>query len=73
VGQRRGFRPGARGASPADRRAPPPRTVWPVTIEVASSDAKFLEQVRAVIEIHLAEAESGVEALARLLALTKYG
>jgi len=42
------------------RMRPPP-------VEVASSDAKFLEQVRAVIGIHLGDEEFSVEALAGLV------
>ncbi|CAN5761782.1 two-component regulator propeller domain-containing protein [soil metagenome] len=43
-------------------------SVRPALIEVASSDAKFLVQVRSVIEIHLAHEDFGVEELARLVA-----
>jgi signal transduction histidine kinase/ligand-binding sensor domain-containing protein/DNA-binding response OmpR family regulator len=42
--------------------------VRPVTLELAASDAKFLDQVRSVIESHLAEEDFGVEELARLVA-----
>jgi signal transduction histidine kinase/ligand-binding sensor domain-containing protein/DNA-binding response OmpR family regulator len=40
----------------------------PAPLKVASSDAKFLDQVRAVVEIHLADEDFGVEELARLVA-----
>jgi AraC-like DNA-binding protein len=40
----------------------------PAPVEIASSDAKFVDQVRAVIEIHLADEEFGVEELARFVA-----
>jgi signal transduction histidine kinase/ligand-binding sensor domain-containing protein/DNA-binding response OmpR family regulator len=40
----------------------------PVPLELAASDAKFLEQVRGAIEIHLADEHFGVEELARLVA-----
>jgi signal transduction histidine kinase/ligand-binding sensor domain-containing protein/CheY-like chemotaxis protein len=40
----------------------------PAPVEVASSDAKFLDQVRAAIESHLADEDFGVEELARLVA-----
>jgi signal transduction histidine kinase/ligand-binding sensor domain-containing protein/CheY-like chemotaxis protein/AraC-like DNA-binding protein len=40
----------------------------PAPLEVASSDAKFLDQVHGVIEIHLVEEDFGVEELARLVA-----
>jgi signal transduction histidine kinase/ligand-binding sensor domain-containing protein/DNA-binding response OmpR family regulator len=42
--------------------------VRPVPVELAASDAKFLEQVRGAIEIHLANEDFGVEELARLVA-----
>jgi signal transduction histidine kinase/ligand-binding sensor domain-containing protein/DNA-binding response OmpR family regulator len=42
--------------------------VHPAPLELASSDAKFLEQVRGAIEIHLADENFGVEELARLVA-----
>lgn len=42
--------------------------VRPPTIDLASADARFLDQVRASIECHLAEEDFGVEALARLVA-----
>jgi signal transduction histidine kinase/ligand-binding sensor domain-containing protein/CheY-like chemotaxis protein len=44
------------------------RMMHPAPVEVASSDAKLLEQVRGVIETHLAEEDFSVEALARLVA-----
>jgi signal transduction histidine kinase/CheY-like chemotaxis protein/AraC-like DNA-binding protein len=40
----------------------------PVPLELAASDAKFLEQVRGAIENHLADEDFGVEELARLVA-----
>ncbi|MGI9182116.1 MAG: response regulator transcription factor, partial [Longimicrobiaceae bacterium] len=40
----------------------------PAPVDVASSDAKFLDQVRSVIELHLADEDFGVEELARLVA-----
>jgi AraC-like DNA-binding protein len=40
----------------------------PAPVEVASSDGKFLEQVRDAIELHLANEDFGVEELARLVA-----
>jgi signal transduction histidine kinase/ligand-binding sensor domain-containing protein/DNA-binding response OmpR family regulator len=40
----------------------------PAPLEVESAEAKFLDQVRGVIEIHLADEEFGVEKLARLVA-----
>jgi signal transduction histidine kinase/ligand-binding sensor domain-containing protein/DNA-binding response OmpR family regulator len=42
--------------------------IRPVPIEVASSDAKFLDHVRAETEIHLADEDFGVVELARLVA-----
>jgi signal transduction histidine kinase/ligand-binding sensor domain-containing protein/CheY-like chemotaxis protein/AraC-like DNA-binding protein len=42
--------------------------VRPVPLELAATDAKFLEQVRSAIELHLADEEFGVEELARLVA-----
>ncbi|MBA2556423.1 MAG: response regulator, partial [Chloroflexi bacterium] len=36
----------------------------PAPVDVASSDAKFLDQVRSVIELHLADENFGVEQLA---------
>jgi signal transduction histidine kinase/ligand-binding sensor domain-containing protein/DNA-binding response OmpR family regulator len=50
-----------RFAGEVARLLPPP-------IEVASSDAKLLDQVRHAIEVHLAEEDFGVEELARLVA-----
>jgi signal transduction histidine kinase/ligand-binding sensor domain-containing protein/DNA-binding response OmpR family regulator len=43
-------------------------SMHPAPVEVTSSDAKFLEQVRAVIEINLADEDFGVVELARLVA-----
>jgi signal transduction histidine kinase/DNA-binding response OmpR family regulator len=40
----------------------------PAPVDVASSDAKFLDQVRSVIEFHLADEDFGVEELARRVA-----
>jgi signal transduction histidine kinase/ligand-binding sensor domain-containing protein/CheY-like chemotaxis protein len=40
----------------------------PLPVAVTSSDAKFLEQVRAGIEMHMAEEDFSVEELARLVA-----
>jgi signal transduction histidine kinase/ligand-binding sensor domain-containing protein/CheY-like chemotaxis protein len=40
----------------------------PAPIEMASSDAKFLDQVRSAIESHLADEDFTVEQLARLVA-----
>jgi signal transduction histidine kinase/ligand-binding sensor domain-containing protein/AraC-like DNA-binding protein len=40
----------------------------PAPIDVAAPDAKFLEQVRSVIESHLADEDFGVEKLARHVA-----
>jgi CheY-like chemotaxis protein/AraC-like DNA-binding protein len=40
----------------------------PAPAEVASSDAKLLDQVRSVIELRLADEDFGVEELARLVA-----
>jgi signal transduction histidine kinase/ligand-binding sensor domain-containing protein/DNA-binding response OmpR family regulator len=40
----------------------------PAPIELASADAKFLDQVRGAIDNHLAEEDFGVEQLARLVA-----
>jgi signal transduction histidine kinase/ligand-binding sensor domain-containing protein/CheY-like chemotaxis protein/AraC-like DNA-binding protein len=40
----------------------------PAPLDVASSDAKFLDQVRILIEGHMADEEFGVEELARRLA-----
>jgi signal transduction histidine kinase/ligand-binding sensor domain-containing protein/CheY-like chemotaxis protein/AraC-like DNA-binding protein len=40
----------------------------PAPVEVASSDAKFLDQVRGAIEVHMANEDFGVEELARLVA-----
>jgi signal transduction histidine kinase/ligand-binding sensor domain-containing protein/CheY-like chemotaxis protein len=40
----------------------------PVALEVASSDTKFLEQVRSAIEVHMANEDFSVEELARLVA-----
>jgi signal transduction histidine kinase/ligand-binding sensor domain-containing protein/DNA-binding response OmpR family regulator len=42
--------------------------VHPAPVEVASSDARFLEQVRSLIEVHLSDEDFGVEELARLVA-----
>jgi signal transduction histidine kinase/ligand-binding sensor domain-containing protein/DNA-binding response OmpR family regulator len=40
----------------------------PAPVEVASSDTKFLDQVRSVIEIRLVDEDFGIEELARLVA-----
>jgi AraC-like DNA-binding protein len=37
-------------------------------VEVASSDDKFLDQIRSAVEAHLTDEEFGVEELARLVA-----
>jgi AraC-like DNA-binding protein len=44
------------------------RTMHPAPVEVASSEAKLMDQVRAAIESHLANDDFGVEELARLVA-----
>jgi signal transduction histidine kinase/ligand-binding sensor domain-containing protein/DNA-binding response OmpR family regulator len=44
------------------------RIQHPAPVEVASSDGKLLDQVRGMIESHLADEEFGVEQLARLVA-----
>jgi signal transduction histidine kinase/ligand-binding sensor domain-containing protein/DNA-binding response OmpR family regulator len=40
----------------------------PATIEAASPDAKFLDQVRGAIDVHMANEDFSVEELARLMA-----
>jgi signal transduction histidine kinase/ligand-binding sensor domain-containing protein/DNA-binding response OmpR family regulator len=40
----------------------------PAPVEVVSSDAKLLDQVRSAIEVHLSDEDFGVEELARLVA-----
>jgi signal transduction histidine kinase/ligand-binding sensor domain-containing protein/DNA-binding response OmpR family regulator len=40
----------------------------PAPVEVASSDAKFLDQVRRAIEVHMANEDFTIEELARLVA-----
>jgi signal transduction histidine kinase/ligand-binding sensor domain-containing protein/DNA-binding response OmpR family regulator len=42
--------------------------VRPAQVALASSDAKFLDQVRSAIEVHMADEDFGVEQLARLVA-----
>jgi signal transduction histidine kinase/ligand-binding sensor domain-containing protein/CheY-like chemotaxis protein/AraC-like DNA-binding protein len=44
------------------------RLMHPAAVEVASSDGKFLDQVRVAIESHLADEDFGVEELSRLVA-----
>jgi signal transduction histidine kinase/ligand-binding sensor domain-containing protein/CheY-like chemotaxis protein/AraC-like DNA-binding protein len=40
----------------------------PAPVEVAPSDARFFDQVRSAIEVHMADEDFGVEELARLVA-----
>jgi signal transduction histidine kinase/ligand-binding sensor domain-containing protein/DNA-binding response OmpR family regulator len=51
-----------------ERFAQPVVRVRPVPLEVISPDAKFLDQVRSAIEVHMTNEEFGVEELARLVA-----